>query len=129
METGQKTIDSVNDNGHWWERRKGERRRDADRSEHERLRHYQLLGSMVGNVSFIFGGIALAFYYGGFGGMQFFAHMWLLDQLGNFAALFGVAAGIFIALICVWTLNVIFWSALGTLLYYSKHHSFPLGEQ
>jgi hypothetical protein len=89
------------------------------------LRHHMLAGSWVGNLLFLVNGVFFGFYYGGFGGMEFFSDMWLLDRTGAFADMLGAVLGIFIGLLCVWAILVIAGAACGTFVYWFRYRSFP----
>jgi len=111
------------------------RRRGSDVVAVEQLTAYQLyrryliIGSWIGHALFVVNGAYIAFSFGGFGGIQFFSHMWLLDRVSNYAAFFGMLAGIFIAAICVWALSVIFCAFIATLVYWFKYRSIPVAVE
>ena len=92
-------------------------------------RRYILIGSWIGHVLFLVNGAYIGISFGGFGGIQFFSHMWLLDRTGNFAAFFGMLAGIFIAVVCVWALGVIACSFIAGLVYWFQYRSIPVAME
>jgi hypothetical protein len=96
---------------------------------HQLYRRYLIVGSWIGHVLFVVNGSYIAFSYGGFGGIQFFSHMWLLDRASNYAALFGMLAGIFIAAICVWALGVILCAIIASLVYWFRYRSIPVAVE
>jgi hypothetical protein len=93
------------------------------------LRRYLVTGSWIGMAVFVLYGIFAGVSYGGFGGIQFFTDMFLLDYLGRLSALAGVIMGIFIGVVCVWAICVIFGAAIGALVYYIKYKSFPAPQE
>lgn len=111
------------------------RRRGSDVITVEHLTAYQLyrryliIGSLIGHVLFVVNGAYIAFSFGGFGGIQFFSQMWLLDRIRNYAAFFGMLAGIFIAAICVWALGVIACAFIAGCLYWLRYRSIPVSVE
>jgi ABC-type lipoprotein release transport system permease subunit len=55
--------------------------------------------------------------------------MWLLDRFGSYAAFFGMLAGIFIAVICVWALGVILCALIASLVYWFRYRSIPVAVE
>ena len=92
---------------------------------YESLRRHLIVGSWFGHVLFLVYGIFLGFSYGGLGGIQFFSNLFLFEQLGSWASLLGMLMGIFIGLVCVWTICVICSALVGGLVYWTKYRSFP----
>jgi hypothetical protein len=93
------------------------------------LRRYLLTGSWIGTGVFVLYGIFAGASYGGFGGVQFFTDMFLLDYFGRLSALAGMVMGVFIGLVCVWAICVILGAAIGSLVYYLKFKSFPAPQE
>ena len=114
---------------------RGARRRGTDVVHVEQLtawqllRRYLMIGSWIGTGVFVLYGLFAGVSYGGFGGIQFFTDMFLLDYLGRVSALAGVVMGIFIGVVCVWAICVIFGAAIGSLVYYLKFKSFPAPQE
>jgi len=88
-------------------------------------RRYVIIGSWFGHVLMVVYGVFFGLSYGGFGGIQFFTNMFLLEHTGTFAAVLGLILGTFIGLICVWAICVIFTSFLGLIFYWLRFRSFP----
>jgi len=88
-------------------------------------RHYVVVGSWFGHVLMLVYGIFFGLSYGGFGGIQFFTNMFLLEHTGMIAAVIGLVCGTFIGLVCVWAICVIITSSLGLLFYWLRFRSFP----
>lgn len=88
-------------------------------------RHYVIVGSWFGHVLMVVYGIFFGLSYGGFGGIQFFTNMFLLEHTGMVAAVIGLVLGSFIGLVCVWAICVIVTSSLGLLVYWLRFRSFP----
>lgn len=95
---------------------------------HKLLRRYIYIGSWFGLAVFIIYGLWAGVSYGGFGGIQFFTDMFLLDELGSLSPLVGVVLGVFIALVCVWAICVILGAFVGALVYRFKFKSFPMPQ-
>lgn len=90
------------------------------------LRNHLKVGSWFGHAAFAVYGLWFAISYGGFGGIQYFSDMFLIELLGrNFAALLGLVFGIFIGLICVWAICVIVAAFVGAVVYFIRFKSFP----
>lgn len=89
------------------------------------LRRYLIIGSWFGHGLMIVYGIFFGLSYGGFGGIQFFTNMFLLEHTGLFSAVLGLILGTFIGLVCVWAICVIFAAALSLLFYWLRFRSFP----
>ena len=92
---------------------------------YESLRRHLIIGSWVGHALFLLYGIFLGFSYGGLGGIQFFSSLYLFEQLDSWAALLGMLMGVFIGLVCVWTIFVIGAAMVGGFIYWAKHRSYP----
>lgn len=94
--------------------------------EWQTLRNHLKVGSWFGHAAFAVYGLWFAISYGGFGGIQYFADMFLIEQLGrNFAALLGLVFGVFIGLLCVWAICVIVAAFIGAVVYFIRFKSFP----
>lgn len=93
------------------------------------LRRHIVVASWYGHGLFIVYGMFAGFYYGGFGGVQFFSDMFLLDYLGKLPTLLGAVCGVFIGLVCVWAICVVAAGAVGVLVYWVRYRSLPLPPQ
>jgi hypothetical protein len=88
-------------------------------------RRYVIIGSWFGHVLMVVYGVFFGLSYGGFGGIQFFTNMFMLEHTGMVAAVLGLILGTFIGLVCVWAICVIFASFLGLVFYWLRFRSFP----
>jgi hypothetical protein len=70
-------------------------------------------------------GIQTAFYFGGFGGADFFERLYLVSALGPTASLAGSVIGVIIALLSIWAIAVVACAFTAALVYLAVHRSFP----
>lgn len=92
-------------------------------------RRYVVIGSWFGHGLMLVYGIFFGLSYGGFGGIQFFTNMYLLEHTGMVAAVIGLVLGTFIGLVCVWAICVIVTSSLALLFYWFRFRSFPTAPE
>jgi hypothetical protein len=90
------------------------------------LRRYIVVGSWFGHALFLAWGVFFGISYGILGGYEFFTDMYLVDRIGALAGLVGIIMGVFIGVVCVWTICVILAAGIGAGVYWVRFRSFPM---
>lgn len=93
------------------------------------LRRHLIVGSWFGHALFLAWGVLFGVSYGVLGGFEFFTSMFLLDRVEAFAGMAGIVLGVFIGVVCVWTICVILAAGIGAAVYWARFRSFPMPPQ